>query len=57
MAIYIIYLTKENLDYLYSDIKNQIFDNFYINFIVYDISAPENTKLLENFYHNQNKIQ
>ena len=52
MAIYIIYLTKENLDYLYSDIKNQIFDNFYINFIVYDISAPENTKLLENFYND-----
>jgi hypothetical protein len=52
MAIYIIYLTKENLDYLYSDIKNRIFDNFYINFIVYDISAPENTKLLENFYND-----
>ena len=52
MAIYIIYLTKGNLDYLYSDIKNQIFDNFYINFIVYDISAPENTKLLENFYND-----
>ena len=38
MAIYIISLTKENLDYIYQDINNQIFDNFYINFIAYDTS-------------------
>ena len=38
MAIYIISLTKDNLEYIYEDIKNQTFDNFYINFISYDTS-------------------
>ena len=50
MAIYILSLTKENLDYIYEDIRNQIFDNFYINFIAYDISDNNNKKILEDFY-------
>ena len=50
MAIYILSLTKENLDYIYEDIRNQIFDNFYINFIAYDISDNTNKKILEDFY-------
>ena len=50
MAIYILSLTKENLDYIYEDIRNQIFDNFYINFIAYDTSDNANKKILEDFY-------
>jgi len=50
MAIYILSLTKENLDYIYEDIRNQIFDNFYINFITYDTSDNNNKKILEDFY-------
>ena len=50
MAIYILSLTKENLDYIYEDIRNQIFDNFYINFITYDTSDNTNKKILEDFY-------
>ena len=50
MAIYILSLTKENLDYIYEDIRNQIFDNFYINFIAYDTSDNTNKKILEDFY-------
>ena len=50
MAIYILSLTKENLDYIYEDIRNQIFDNFYINFIAYDTSDNNNKKILEDFY-------
>ena len=50
MAIYIVALTKENLDYIYDDIKNQIFDNFCINFISYDTSDNTNKKILNEFY-------
>jgi len=50
MAIYIVALTKENLDYIYDDIKNQIFDNFSINFISYDTSDNTNKKILNEFY-------
>ena len=51
MAIYIISLTKENLDYIYQDINNQIFDNFYINFIAYDTSDNEYKNILDDFYN------
>lgn len=49
MAIYILSLTKENLDYIYEDIRNQIFDNFYINFIAYDTSDNNNKKNIRRF--------
>ena len=51
MAIYIISLTKENLDYIYRDINNQIFDNFYINFITYDTSDNGYKSILDEFYN------
>ena len=51
MAIYIISLTKENLDYIYRDINNQIFDNFYINFIAYDTSDNGYKNILDEFYN------
>ena len=51
MAIYIISLTKENLDYIYQDINNQIFDNFYINFIAYDTSDNGYKNILDEFYN------
>ena len=51
MAIYIISLTKENLDYIYQDINNQIFDNFYINFIAYDTSDSGYKNILDDFYN------
>ena len=51
MAIYIISLTKENLDYIYQDINNQIFDNFYINFIAYDTSDNGYKNILDDFYN------
>ena len=51
MAIYIISLTQENLNFLYEDIKNQIFDNFCINIISQDTPQDEgNHNLLNNFY-------
>ena len=50
MAIYIVSLTKENLDYIYNDMKNQIFDNFYINFLSYDTSDINNKNILDEFY-------
>ena len=51
MAIYIISLTKENLDYIYQDINNQIFDNFYLNFIAYDTSDSGYKNILDDFYN------
>ena len=50
MAIYIVSLTKENLDYIYNDMKNQIFDNFYLNFLSYDTSDINNKNILDEFY-------
>ena len=50
MAIYIISLTKENLDYIYDDMKNQIFDNIYINFLSYDTGDINNKNILDEFY-------
>ena len=57
MAIYILSLTKENLDYIYEDIRNQIFDNFYINFIAYDTSDNTNNKILEDFYSKISNLE
>ena len=57
MAIYILSLTKENLDYIYEDIRNQIFDNFYINFIAYDTSDNNNKKILEDFYSKISNLE
>jgi len=57
MAIYILSLTKENLDYIYEDIRNQIFDNFYINFITYDTSDNNNKKILEDFYSKISNLE
>lgn len=57
MAIYILSLTKENLDYIYEDIRNQIFDNFYINFIAYDTSDNTNKKILEDFYSKISNLE
>ena len=50
MAIYIVSLTKENLDYIYDDMKNQIFDNIYINFLSYDTGDINNKNILDDFY-------
>ena len=50
MAIYIVSLTKENLDYIYDDMKNQIFDNIYINFLSYDTGDINNKNILDEFY-------
>ena len=50
MAIYIISLSESNLNYLYEDIKNQIFDNFYINIITYEAQDNRNNNLMNNFY-------
>ena len=50
MAIYIISLTEENLNYLYEDIKNQYFDNFCINIISHDNQDNQSNNLLTNFY-------
>ena len=50
MAIYIISLTKDNLEYIYEDIKNQTFDNFYINFISYDTTDNSYKNMLDDFY-------
>ena len=52
MAIYIVSLTKENLDYIYDDMKNQIFDNIYINFLSYDTCDINNKNILSliNYY-------
>ena len=50
MAIYIISLSEVNLNYLYEDIKNQIFDNFCINIIFYDTKDIQNNNILNNFY-------
>ena len=49
MAIYIVSLTKENLDYIYDDMKNQIFDNIYINFLSYDTGDINNKNILDEF--------
>ena len=57
MAIYIIYLTEENLNYLYEDIKNEIFDNFCINIIFYDNQDNENNNLLTNFYQKISNLE
>ena len=50
MAIYIISLSEVNLNYLYEDIKNQIFDNFCINIISYDFQDNKYSNILTNFY-------
>ena len=57
MAIYIVTLTKENLDYIFNDIKNQIFDNFYINFISFDTSDNSNKKILDEFYTKTSNLE
>ncbi len=51
MAIYIISLTQENINYLYEDIKNQTFDNFCINIISQETPEEEGSRnILTNFY-------
>jgi hypothetical protein len=51
MAIYIISLTQENINYLYEDIKNQTFDNYCINFISQETPEDEASRnILTNFY-------
>ena len=57
MAIYIVTLTKENLDYIFNDIKNQIFDNFCINFISFDTSDNSNKKILDEFYTKTSNLE
>ena len=57
MAIYIIYLTEENLNYLYDDIKNEIFDNFCINIISYDNQDNDNNNMLTNFYQKISNLE
>ena len=57
MAIYIIYLTEENIDYLYQDIKNQIFDNFCINIVFYDTQDTQNSNILNNFYQKVSSLE
>jgi len=58
MAIYIISLTQENLNFLYEDIKNQIFDNFCINIISQDTPQDEgNHNLLTNFYQKISNLE
>ena len=57
MAIYIISLTEENLNYLYEDIKNQIFDNFCINLISYDTQDNQNNNILTNFYQKISNLE
>ena len=50
MAIYIISLSELNFNYLYEDIKNQIFDNFCINIISYDVQDNKNNNIINEFY-------
>ena len=58
MAIYIISLTQENLNFLYEDIKNQIFDNFCINIISQDTPQEEgNHNILTNFYQKISNLE
>ena len=57
MAIYIVTLTKENLDYIFNDIKSQIFDNFCINFISFDTSDNSNKKILDEFYTKTSNLE
>lgn len=57
MAIYIITPTKENFNTLFEDIKNQIFDNFYINFISFDNSNNKMTSLLNEFYQKVSNLE
>ena len=52
MAIYIIALTEENMNYIYEDMKNQIFDNFCINILLFDNQEQSNRNILTNFYKN-----
>ena len=57
MAIYIISLTEENLNYLYEDIKNQYFDNFCINIISHDNQDSQSNNLLTNFYQKISTLE
>ena len=57
MAIYIISLTEENLNYLFEDIKNQIFDNFCINIISHDSQDNQNNNTLINFYQKISNLE
>ena len=50
MGIYIITATEENFTLLKQDIQNQIFDNFYLNFIGYDQSNLSHKNLLTQFF-------
>ena len=50
MAIYIVSNTEENLNIIYNDMTNKIFDNFSINFISYDTSNSIDTNRIQNFY-------
>ena len=57
MAIYIINLTEENINYLYEDIKNQIFDNFCINILSYDTQDNKCNNILTNFYQKISSLE
>ena len=57
MAIYIISLTEENLNYLYEDIRNQNFDNFCINIIPHDSQDNQNNNMLTNFYQKISNLE
>ena len=57
MAIYIINLTEENINYLYEDIKNQIFDNFCINILSYDTQDNKCNNILTNFYQKISTLE
>ena len=57
LAIYIISLTEENLNYIYEDIKNQIFDNFCINIVSHDTQDNQNNNILTNFYQKISNLE
>ena len=57
MAIYIIYLTEDNINFIFHDIKNKIFDNFYINIIYYDTYDSKNSNILNNFYQKVSSLE
>ena len=50
MAIYIVSNTEENLNIIYNDMSNQIFENFSINFIIYDTSDLNESNRIQNFF-------
>ena len=50
MAIYIVSNTEENLNIIYNDMTNKIFDNFSINFLLYDTSNSVDINRIQNFY-------